>query len=110
MDSSLVRKMMKARVYVEEPDRVSFTKWTAEFRGDNATHIITFEATEPTPSDSLSPLAGSESPGTWGCTCEFFERRKTCSHVMAAQDMRPLMVRHHDRPRTPSLVPMRNAS
>jgi len=105
MDSSLVRKMLKARVYVEEPDRVSFTSWTAEFRGDNATHTINFEASEPGSSDSFSPLAG-----TWDCTCEYFERRETCSHVMAAQDMRPLMVRHHDRPRTPSLVPIRNAS
>ena len=47
MDSSFVRKMLKARVYVEEPDRVNFTRLTAEFRGDNSTHIITFEANEP---------------------------------------------------------------
>ena len=105
MDSSLVRKMLKARVYVEEPDRVSFTRWTAKFRGDNATHTITFEASEPTQSDPPSPPADA-----WACTCEYFERRGTCSHVMAAQDMRPLMVRHHDQPRTPSLVPIRNAN
>ncbi len=103
MDSSFVRKMLKARVYVEEPDRINFTRWTAEFRGDNSTHIITFEANEADPSDSVSPFTG-----TWACSCEYFIRRNTCSHVMAAQDMRPLMVRRHDRPRTPSLVPMRD--
>ena len=52
MDSSLLRKMLKAKVYLEEPDRVTLTKWTAEFRGDNATHTITFEANGPAAIDT----------------------------------------------------------
>lgn len=108
MDSSLVRKMLKAKVYVEEPDRVTLTRWTAEFRGDNATHTITFEATEP--DQSGAPVDESEPiRGIWACNCEYFGHRGTCSHVMAAQDLRPMMVRHHDRTRTPSLIPMGNA-
>ena len=97
MHSSLVRKMLKARLYAEEPDRLTITGYTASFRGDNATHTVTFEAAEP---------GGSPESGTWACTCEYFLGRRTCSHVMAAQDMRPLMVRRHRRARVPALVPL----
>ena len=108
MDSSLLRKMLKARVYVEEPDRVTLTRWTAEFRGDNATHTITFEAPG---SAAIDPRTNESTPdgGRWACTCEYFQRRDTCSHVMAVQDMRPVMVRFHQQSRTPNLVPLRDA-
>lgn len=105
MDSSLLRKMLKAKVYLEEPDRVTLTKWTAEFRGDNATHTITFEAHGPAAIDPRSN-EGIHDGGRWACTCEYFQRRHTCSHVMALQDMRPVMVRIHQQSRTPSLVPL----
>ena len=103
MDSSLLRKMLKAKVYVEEPDRVTLTKWTAEFRGDNATHTITFEAHRSSPRE-ITPDGGS-----WACTCEYFQRRHPCSHVMTVQDMRPVMARFHQHSRTPNLVPLRDA-
>ena len=97
MDSSLVRKLLKARVYAEEPERLTITGFTASFRGDNATHTVSFEA---------SDVDGPSDLGTWTCTCEFFHRRYTCSHVMATQDMRPLMIRRHRRPRIPALIPL----
>ncbi len=108
MDSSLLRKMLKARVYVEEPDRVTLTRWTAEFRGDNATHIIKFEAPGSAATDPRTDESIPEG-GRWACTCEYFQRRHTCSHVMAVQDMRPVMVRFHQQSRTPNLVPLRDA-
>ena len=107
MDSSLVRKMLKAKVYLEEPDRVTLTRWTAEFRGDNATHTITFEAQGPAAIDPHSNESTHDGR-RWACTCEYFQRRHTCSHVMAVQDMRPVMVRIHQQSRTPNLVPLRD--
>ena len=97
MHSSLVRKMLKARVYAEEPDRLTITSFRASFRGDNCTHTVEFEASES---------VDSPESGMWACTCEYFRGRSTCSHVMAAQEMRPTMIRRHHRPRIPALVPL----
>ncbi len=65
MDSSLVRKAEKARDYAVQPERVRFTRYTAEFRGNNGDHTVTYEA------------------DTWHCSCDFFLGRGTCSHTMA---------------------------
>ena len=65
MDSSLVRKMEKARNYAEQRERVTFLQFKALFRGDHGVHEVSYEV------------------GSWQCTCNYFRGRATCSHVMA---------------------------
>ena len=65
MDSSLVRKIEKAKDYAVQPGRVRLKQCEAEFRGDNGDHTVTYEAAK------------------WGCTCDYFVGRGTCSHTMA---------------------------
>ncbi len=65
MDSSLVRKIEKAKDYAEQPERVKITQYRAQFRGDNNDHSIAYEA------------------GNWNCDCSYFSGRGTCSHTMA---------------------------
>ena len=67
MDSSLVRKIEKAKDYAVQPGRVRLTQCKAEFRGENGDHTITYEA------------------GKWDCSCDYFMGRGTCSHTMAMQ-------------------------
>ena len=67
MDSSLVRKIEKAKDYAVQPHRVKFTQYVAEFHGDNSDHEITYEA------------------GNWSCSCHYFAGHETCSHIMAMQ-------------------------
>ena len=69
MDSSLVRKAEKAKDYAVQPERIKFTRYKAEFRGDNGDHTITYEA------------------GKWDCDCNYFAGHGTCSHTMAMQMM-----------------------
>ncbi len=69
MDSGLIRKAEKAKDYAVQPDRVKFTRYDAEFRGDNGDHTISYEA------------------GRWVCSCEFFAGLGTCSLTMAMQMM-----------------------
>ena len=67
MDSSLVRKIEKAKDYAVQPDRITLKGYRAEFRGDNSNHTITYEA------------------GKWDCSCNYFAGHGTCSHTMATQ-------------------------
>ena len=67
MDSSLIRKFEKAKDYALQPERIQFTKYQAQFRGDNGNHTITYEAQQ------------------WRCDCDFYTGRATCSHIMAMQ-------------------------
>lgn len=67
MDSSLIRKIEKAKDYALQPERIQFTNYQAEFRGDNGNHTITYEARQ------------------LRCDCDFYAGRATCSHIMAMQ-------------------------
>ena len=71
MDSSLVRKVAKAKDYAVQPERIRFTRYRVEFQGENGDHIITYEA------------------GSWDCDCHYFAGHGTCSHTMAMQMMFP---------------------
>lgn len=74
MDSSLVRKIEKAKDYALQPGRVKFAQYKATFKGDNDDHEISYE------------------DGTWRCTCHYFSGHVTCSHTMAMQIMLEGMV------------------
>ncbi len=67
MHSSLIGKIQKAHLYAEEPDRIEIHEFSAQFRGDHSTYLVTYRAEQ------------------WGCTCSFFPQWGVCSHIMATQ-------------------------
>ena len=69
MDSSLVRKIEKAKDYALQPERVKMKAYSADFEGDNGNHTVKYEA------------------GNLNCTCNYFRGHGTCSHTMAMQIM-----------------------
>ena len=69
MRSSFIGKIEKAKRYAQEPDRVTFSDFALEFRGDNAKHKLSY------------------AEGKWQCTCLFFSQWGICSHIMALQQM-----------------------
>ena len=67
MNSSLISKIEKARIYAEEPERFRLTGLSCEVSGDNSSHVAALGA------------------DGWTCDCLFFADVDTCSHVMALQ-------------------------
>ncbi len=74
MDSTLAGKVAKAKQYAEEPERITFKSFEAEFRGNNSTHTVTYDQ------------------GSWHCTCDFFAQRGYCSHTMAMEKILGVML------------------
>lgn len=69
MRSSLIGKIEKAKRYAQEPDRVTLSGLTANFRGENNNYKLSYAS------------------GKWQCSCHFFSQWGTCSHTMAVQQM-----------------------
>ena len=69
MDSSLIGKVDKAKKYAQERERVRFSHFTLRFQGNHRVHELTYRS------------------GSWNCTCGYFPRHETCSHVMAVERM-----------------------
>lgn len=67
MNSSLISKIDKARRYATEPDRVQFTSFAAQFRGEHENYRVAYDG------------------GQWHCSCAFFTTRQICAHTMAVQ-------------------------
>ena len=67
MQSSLIGKIEKAKRYAQEPDRVTLSEFSADFRGDHNSYTVSYKDNK------------------WHCTCNFFSQRETCSHTMALQ-------------------------
>lgn len=67
MQSSLIGKIEKAKRYAQEKNRVSFTDFTVNFRGENNDHMLSYK------------------DGQWHCTCHFFSNWGLCSHTMTLQ-------------------------
>jgi len=67
MQSSLIGKIEKAKRYVAEPERVSISSFSAEFRGENDSHVVEL------------------SDGKWHCNCHFFSEWGECVHVMTLE-------------------------
>ncbi|MBC7224446.1 MAG: SWIM zinc finger family protein [Anaerolineae bacterium] len=78
MDSGMIGKIQKARMYAEEPERVQFHTFRVTFHGEHADHTVTYDE------------------GVWGCTCRFFQTHHTCSHTMALERMLGEMLRAPD--------------
>jgi hypothetical protein len=69
MHSSLIGKIQKAHLYAEEPERLGVEEFSATFRGDHDSYVVSFRE------------------GQWKCTCGFFPAWGVCSHIMATQRM-----------------------
>ncbi|MBM4447057.1 MAG: hypothetical protein FJ023_06880 [Chloroflexi bacterium] len=67
MHSSLIGKVEKAKRYAQEPDRVTLSEFSADFRGEHNNYTVTYKSDK------------------WHCTCPFFSQWETCSHTMALQ-------------------------
>ena len=69
MQSSLIGKIEKAKLYAQEKERVTFSEFNAKFRGENDEYTVGF------------------SGGKWHCTCRFFSQWGLCSHSMALEQI-----------------------
>ena len=67
MDSAMISKIMKAKRYATERDRMRFESFSVECSGNHRDHRVTFDH------------------GSWKCTCDFFSQRGVCSHTMAME-------------------------
>jgi hypothetical protein len=67
MDTGLVSRIIKARQYAQERERIEFTHFTAKFKGEHNTYQVTYD------------------DGQWHCTCEEAVRTGVCSHIMAME-------------------------
>ncbi len=81
MNSSLIGKIEKARMYASEPDRIKIDSLRCSLRGDNSTHTITLTA------------------GAWSCDCHFFRSHATCCHSMAMERVLGELLPNEVRPR-----------
>jgi len=67
MDSGMIGKILKAKQYAEERDRIEFTQFSVVFRGENNDHEVTY------------------ANKGWYCQCNFFASHGVCSHTMALE-------------------------
>ncbi len=74
MQSSVIGKVEKARLYAREPERIKFHNLTVTVKGDNNTHSTSYKE------------------GQWTCSCPFFENRGWCCHTMAVQKVLGVML------------------
>ncbi len=67
MQSSLIGKIEKANRYAQETDRITFSEFTVNFRGENNTYDTSYKDEK------------------WHCSCQFFSSWGLCSHTMALE-------------------------
>jgi len=67
MQSSLIGKIEKAKLYAQEKNRVTFSDFSVKFRGENDNYDISYRDNK------------------WHCSCNFFSNWGTCSHTMAME-------------------------
>ncbi|MFC1962615.1 hypothetical protein ACFLWB_01255 [Chloroflexota bacterium] len=85
MQSSLIGKVEKATRYAQEPGRVTFSDFTATFRGEHDSYHLTYR------------------DNAWHCSCHFFPQWNTCSHTMALQKMLGQMLPEETLAATPPI-------
>lgn len=74
MDYGMISQIEKARLYAEDPSRVTFKTLDVTFKGDNNTYSITL------------------SESGWHCTCPGFHSHHICPHIMALERLfRPML-------------------
>ncbi len=83
MDYGMISQIEKARLYAEEPERVTFNNINVTFKGDNNTYTITLD-------DS-----------GWNCTCPGFASHHICPHIMAMERLLKPMLKLAPLPYAP---------
>ncbi len=78
MQSSLISKVEKAKVYAGERHRVQIDGLHVSFHGENSDHEVAIR------------------DGRWSCNCDFFESWQVCSHTMALERILDGMVPQQD--------------
>jgi hypothetical protein len=77
MDNELRQKQEKAIAYATQPERFDVLSMTLQMRSKHGLRRISY------------------GHGSWHCTCDFFQERNTCSHIMAIQHLlEPLSLEH----------------
>jgi len=69
MDSGMIGKIQKAKLYAQERERFHFETFSVTIHGENNSHRATFEN------------------GNWQCDCDFFHNRGMCTHTMALEEV-----------------------
>ncbi len=77
MDSGMIGKIQKAKMYAEQPERIRFESFLVTFEGTNNNHQV---------------MLKNEN---WNCTCDFFKTRGVCSHTMALEKIFGKMLPEH---------------
>jgi hypothetical protein len=67
MQSSLIGKVEKAKVYAGERHRMQIDGLHVNFHGENSDHEVAI------------------ADGHWKCNCDFFQNWDVCSHTMALE-------------------------
>ena len=67
MQSSLIGKIEKAKRYAQETERITFSEFSVEFRGEHDNYITSYQ------------------DGKLHCSCHFFSSWGLCSHTMALE-------------------------
>ena len=67
MQSSLIGKIEKANRYAQEKERINFTGFSVNFRGEHNSYTTEYKE------------------GGWHCTCHFFSQWGLCSHTIAME-------------------------
>ncbi|MAS36816.1 MAG: hypothetical protein CL610_22620 [Anaerolineaceae bacterium] len=67
MDYGMISQIEKARLYANEPERVTFQALNVTFKGDNDTYTVTLDSSG------------------WHCTCPGFQTHYICPHIMTLE-------------------------
>lgn len=67
MDSAMVHKIIKARQYAEEPERIHIDGLDVRMEGDDRQHRVELDG------------------GVWSCDCGYFAGHRVCAHTMALE-------------------------
>jgi hypothetical protein len=67
MQSSIIGKIEKAKIYAQEPERITFREFSVNFRGNNDSHTTSLKDNK------------------WHCSCDFFTSWGLCCHTMALE-------------------------
>ena len=79
MDSGMIGKILKAKQYAQERDRIEFTQFAVTLHGENSDHQVTYDE------------------GHWNCECSYFRSHGVCSHTMALERVLEGMI-HEQEP------------
>jgi len=74
MDSGMIGKILKAKQYAEELDRIHFRSFEVEINGHHDSHKVYYHG------------------GQWNCDCRYFAGRGVCSHTMAMERVLGVMI------------------